>query len=121
MRNLIRKGVFFNLHNISGFLISGGGLMNTSLSRVLDCRKAAWISTDTCLNLELATTAMRSLNDSLDTVGLSDYSLRVSWKLRVRSVAFVFFFWPSCFSLEVITHLEPMVSWPLSLTSSKMS
>ena len=58
--------------------MSGGENMNTSLSRVLDWRNAALISTEANLKLLFAAMAMSVLNDSFETVGLSDWGLRVS-------------------------------------------
>ena len=52
--------------------------MKTSLSRVLDCRKAALISTEANLKLLFAATAINILKDSFDTVGLSDCGFKVS-------------------------------------------
>ena len=49
-----------------------------SLSRVLDYKKAALMSTKANLKLLLAATAIKVLNYSLDTVGLSEWGFRVS-------------------------------------------
>ena len=52
--------------------------MKTTLSSVLDYKKAALISTEANLKLLFAATAIKILNDSLETVGLSDCGFIVS-------------------------------------------
>ena len=49
-----------------------------SLSRVLDWKNAALMSTEASLKSLLAVMAIRVLKDSLETVGLSDWGFRVS-------------------------------------------
>ena len=61
-----------------------------SLSRVLDWRNAALMSTEANLKSLLAVMAIRGLKDSLETVGLSDWGFRVSWNPQATSLAFVF-------------------------------
>ncbi len=46
--------------------------MKTSLSTILDCRKAALLSTEANLKLLFAATAIKILNDSFKTVRLSN-------------------------------------------------
>ena len=52
--------------------------MKTSLSRDLDCRNAALISTEANLKFSFAATAINSINESFDSVGLSDCGFTVS-------------------------------------------
>ena len=54
--------------------------MNTSQSRVLDCRNAALISTEANIKLSFSATAINSLKDSLAAMGLSDWGFKDSWK-----------------------------------------
>ena len=58
--------------------MSGGGSINTSLSRVLDWGNAALMSTEANLKSLLAAMALRVLKDSLETVGISDWGFKVS-------------------------------------------
>ena len=57
--------------------MSGGGNMQISLSRVLDYRKSALMSTAANLKLLFAVTAINILKDSFNTVGLSDCGFKV--------------------------------------------
>ena len=72
--------------------------MKTSLSRVLDCRKAALMSTEASLKLLFAAMAISSLKISFATVELSDYGLFSSLKALTTRVALNSCFWLSFFS-----------------------
>ena len=52
--------------------------MKTSLLRVLDCKKAALMSTEANLKLLFAATAINILKDTFDAVGLSDCGFKVA-------------------------------------------
>merc|ERR1712030_266812 len=100
---------------------SGGGFRKISLSKSLACRNAALMSMLLRPKLWFAASAKKSFRLSRLMVGESDWGEDFSWNPLATNLPLYSHFCPSDFSFLVITHLDPMVSWPTSSTSSKTS